>query len=192
MSTRWARLRRAAKSSPLARLPLARLARCLSVSVLTTILSTVTFVVAVSTSIEPWRANVLATAVGTVPSYVLNRRWVWRRTTRSNPWREIMPFWALSFAGLGVSTIAVAIADRAATGAHVTGWSLTAVLLLANLASFAALWVVQFLLLDRVLFRAMPGEPRAVSVLVCPRPSPVDAQEARHSSTGGPQVRRSA
>jgi putative flippase GtrA len=164
------------------------------VSVFTTVLSLVTFVVAVSASIEPWRANVLATAIGTVPSYLLNRRWVWRRSTRSDPWREIVPFWALSFAGLGLSTLAVDLADHAAADVHITGWSLTTVLLLANVASFAALWVVQFALLDRVLFRAAPPTaPRHDGVaVISPRTPLADAQEPRHSSTGAPQVRRSA
>jgi putative flippase GtrA len=49
-------------------------------------------------------ANVLATAVGTVRSYVLNRRWVWGRDGASDLWREVVPFWIPSFSGLVLST----------------------------------------------------------------------------------------
>ena len=56
------------------------MARCLSVSVLTTLLSLVTLAVLIGWwGMTSWVANVLATAIGTVPSYVLNRRWVWGR-----------------------------------------------------------------------------------------------------------------
>ena len=86
-----------------------RMARCLSVSVLTTLLSLVTLALLVGWwGTIPWVANVIATAVGTVPSYVLNRRWVWGRDGSSDVWREVVPFWILSFSGLVLSTAAVA------------------------------------------------------------------------------------
>ena len=137
----------------IARLPFARIARCLSVSVFTTLLSLMVFVALVTTDVRPWLANVIATAVGTVPSYVLNRRWVWGRRDTSDPWREVAPFWALSFTGLALSTFAVDRADHVAASLHLTGATRTVGLLAANVASFGVLWVAQFLLLDRVLFR---------------------------------------
>ena len=138
------------------RLPFARIARCLSVSVFTTLLSMVVLVVLVTADVRPWLANVVATAVGTVPSYVLNRRWVWGLRDTSDPWREVAPFWVLSFAGLVVSTLAVDRADHVAASLHLTGATRTVGLLAANVAAFGVLWVVRFLLLDRVLFRRPP------------------------------------
>ena len=130
-----------------------RMARCLSVSVLTTILSLVTLALLVGWwGTTPWLANVIATAVGTVPSYVLNRRWVWGRDGPGDVWREVVPFWVLSFSGLVLSTAAVATADAWASSIGLVGPTRTAVLLLANVGSFAVLWVGQFLVLDRVLF----------------------------------------
>ena len=129
------------------------MARCLSVSVLTTLLSLVTLALLVGWwGTTPWVANVIATAVGTVPSYVLNRRWVWGRDGSGDVWREVVPFWALSFSGLVLSTAAVATADAWASSIGLVGPTRTAVLLLANVGSFAVLWVGQFLVLDRVLF----------------------------------------
>lgn len=134
-----------------------RMARCLSVSVLTTLLSLVTLAVLVGWwGTTPWLANVIATAAGTVPSFLLNRRWVWGREGSGDLWREVVPFWALSFAGLVLSTAAVAAAAAWASSIGLVGPNRTAVLLLANVGSFAVLWIGQFLVLDRVLF----GPPR--------------------------------
>ena len=130
-----------------------RMARCLSVSVLTTLLSLVTLALLVGWwGTTSWVANIIATAVGTVPSYVLNRRWVWGRDGSGDVWREVVPFWALSFSGLVLSTAAVATADAWASSIGLVGPTRTALLLLANVGSFAVLWVGQFLVLDRVLF----------------------------------------
>ena len=65
---------------------------------------------------------------------------------------QVVPFTTLSFAGLSVSTVAVRVAAT-----HTAGWSRGAHTLaveLANVAAYGALWVVQYVLLDRVLFRA--------------------------------------
>lgn len=130
-----------------------RLTRCLRVSVLTTIVSLTTLTVAsAGLGITAWVANVIATTIATVPSYRLNRRWTWGRTDASDPWREVLPFWALAFAGLVLSTIFVGIADGWAAGAHLSGPLRSATLIAAHLGGFGALWGIQFLLLERVLF----------------------------------------
>jgi len=95
-------------------------------------------------------ANVLATAVGTVPSFELNRRWVWNSTGRRSVLGQVVPFCLLSFTGLVVSTLAVGVVASQASGWG--RWDRTAAVLGANVASYGALWVVQYLLLDRVLF----------------------------------------
>ena len=96
-------------------------------------------------------ANVLATAVGTVPSFELNRRWVWRRHGRRSLLGQIVPFTALSFTGLLVSTVAVGLVSGRTVGwSH---WGHTLAVELANAAAYGSLWVVQYVVLDRVLFR---------------------------------------
>ena len=126
----------------------------MSVSVITTVISLSTLGIATAViGVDAWIANVIATAVATVPSYSLNRRWTWGRTDASDPWREVAPFWLLSFAGLVLSTIAVGITDSAASQMHLAAPVHTVALLGAHLSGFAILWGVQFVLLDRVLFR---------------------------------------
>jgi putative flippase GtrA len=125
----------------------------MSVSVITTVISLTTLAFATAVvGMAAWYANVLATAAATGPSYVLNRRWTWGRRDPSDPWREIAPFWLLSFSGLALSTIAVAVADSWAAHAHLTGSARTLTVLVAHLSGFGVLWVVQFVILDRFVF----------------------------------------
>jgi putative flippase GtrA len=144
-----------------------RMARCLSVSLVTTVLSTSVLVtLAVGFGVRAALANVVAVVVGTVPSYVGNRRFVWRRRGRSDVMREIGPFWLLSFTGLAGSTLAVDAIDAVSRS-----WSSGAraiALPLANLSVWGVLWLVQFALLDRVIFcdrvpRVARLEPQATS-----------------------------
>jgi len=81
------------------------------------------------------------------------RRWTWGKRDASDLWRELMPFWVLSFARLVLSTIAVALTDAWTHGAHFSSPVIhTGLLLTAHLSGFGILWVAQFILLDRVLF----------------------------------------
>ena len=96
---------------------LRKLARYATVSVVSTTVSLSILGTLVATSLVTvgW-ANVIATAAGTVPSFELNRRWVWRRTGRRSLAAEVVPFCALSFLGLALSTLAVSFgAARAAS-----------------------------------------------------------------------------
>jgi putative flippase GtrA len=135
-----------------------RLARCMGVSVITTIVSiTMLAATTVGLGLAAWMANVLATAVATVPSYHLNRRWTWGKREASDLWREIMPFWVLSFAGLVLSTLAVALTDSLLHGTHLGQPLHTFVIVAAHLSGFGILWVAQFVLLERVLFTPRDG-----------------------------------
>lgn len=125
----------------------------MSVSVVTTVISVLTLATATAAfGVTAWIANVIATTVATIPSYYLNRRWTWGRTGASDLWREVVPFWALSFAGLALSTISVAVTDAWAASAHLAPPVHTMTLLVAHLSGFGVLWIAQFILLDRVLF----------------------------------------
>jgi putative flippase GtrA len=130
-----------------------RVFRCMGVSVITTIVSlTVLLVTTYRLGFPAWIGNVTATSLATVPSYHLNRRWTWGRRDPSDPWREIVPFWTLAFAGLALSTVAVAVTASFAAGAHLAAGPRAVVLVAAHLSGFGALWIVQFVLLERVLF----------------------------------------
>jgi putative flippase GtrA len=130
-----------------------RLRRCMSVSVVTTVISLSTLVIATAAfGMAAWPANVLATSLATVPSYLLNRRWTWGRRDASSFWREVVPFWVMAFAGLALSTVFVGVADSWAAGAHLSGALHTFSLVAGHLSGFGVLWVAQFIVLDRLVF----------------------------------------
>jgi len=82
-------------------------------------------------------------------SFELNRRWVWPAVARRAA-GHILPFFAFSLAGLAGSTLAVHIASHLTSRWH-TGPRTTAVEL-ASLVAFGGLWLVQYVVLDRVVF----------------------------------------
>jgi putative flippase GtrA len=132
-----------------------RLARCVGVSVVTTMISVSALTIAtMGLGVKAWFANVLATSIATVPSYRLNRQWTWCKHGESDPWREVLPFWALAFAGLALSTVFVALTDPWMTHLHTDPAMHMGAVIGAHLSGFGVLWAVQFVLLDRVLFRS--------------------------------------
>jgi putative flippase GtrA len=134
-----------------------RLVRYGAASVVATTVSLTTLGVLVAcTSTPPTIANLLATAAGTVPSFELNRRWVWGCSGRRSVRREVGPFVALTALGLALSTVAVACAALWARHVGVDGMRRTAVIEAANLTAFGIVWIAQFVALDRVLFAGAP------------------------------------
>jgi putative flippase GtrA len=133
-----------------------RLLRYSAVSAVSTTTSLVTLGVLVGGfRLAAGWSNVVATAVGTVPSFELNRRWVWTSTARRSMARQVVPFCALSFLGLVISTIAVSLAAR--IGAHGDRLDHTVAVESANVAAYGTLWIVQYQLLGRFLFRSAPA-----------------------------------
>ncbi|MGH3369077.1 MAG: GtrA family protein, partial [Nocardioidaceae bacterium] len=90
-------------------------------------------------------ANVTAVCISAVPSYLLNRYWVWNKRDPNRFWSEIVPFWSMALLGLGFSTALVAYAERR--------WGTTVAVSAANLTGFGTVWVVKFFVLNHVLFK---------------------------------------
>lgn len=102
--------------------------------------------------------NILATAVAAVPSYYLNRNWVWGKTGSSHLWREVVPFWVVAFLGLAFSLLAVSLAQTLCRESHLRHLVTSAVVSLAALASYGILWVGKFVLFNTVLFATTTQE----------------------------------
>ncbi len=102
-------------------------------------------------------ATVFANVVATIPSYFLNRMWVWGKGGRSHLMKEIVPFWVMSAIGITVSIGGAAVARHIGKTHHLTHVQETAVLLLANLISFGLFWVLKYMLYNR-LFHVHPVE----------------------------------
>jgi putative flippase GtrA len=102
-------------------------------------------------------ANLLANVIATVPSYWLNRRWVWGKGGKSHLMREVVPFWVLSFVGLAASSLAVWGAGALARHHHLHHFGTTVLVNGANLSAFAVLWVGKFIIYNK-LFHIAPVE----------------------------------
>lgn len=97
-------------------------------------------------------SSIVSVAAGTVPSYELNRRWTWRKNGPSHLWREIVPFWVMSFVGLVLSTASVYVAERWALQHHLSKTRTGGLLTMASMAAFGVLWIAKYLIINRLLF----------------------------------------
>jgi putative flippase GtrA len=159
-----------------------RFVRYASVSAISTVTTLLVLGVLVGLAGFPaiW-SNLVATALGTVPSFELNRRWVWSQGGPRSLGRQALPYCTLSFAGLVLSTLAVHFAADATASS--TPLVHTAAVELANFGSYGLLWALQFLLCDRVLFRAgRPGAPARA------RPIPLGLSPAEIAQAGNAPV----
>jgi len=131
-----------------------RLWKFASVSVISTIITQgVLFMTYhVLTLASAMECNVIATCVATVPAYYLNRTWTWGKRGKSNPWREVMPFWVIAFIGLVLSTVAVGVAAHNADHISQSRDVRALVVQFANLSTYAVIWVGRYIIFNRFLF----------------------------------------
>jgi putative flippase GtrA len=105
---------------------------------------------------------VLGNSLGAIPSYLLNRYWVWQKADRNRLFAEILPFWIITLIGIAFSGYVGHEAGQFTRHHHITGLTRAGILAVANLAGFAVLWVAKYVLFDRVLFVvSRHGEERA-------------------------------
>ncbi len=87
-----------------------------------------------------------ATTMGTIPAYILSRRWVWKQTGRDSFTTEVLPFWIMAFTGLVMSMGVVALIVDKVTDR-------TIIVMFSMLAASGVVWVCKYLVLDRVMWR---------------------------------------
>jgi putative flippase GtrA len=97
--------------------------------------------------------------VSTVPNYFLNRRWVWGKSGRSHLWREVVPFWVMSITGIVLALLTASLARHFSNEHDLGHVARTVVIVGANTFAFGTLWVLKFLILNR-LFRTFPTPDR--------------------------------
>lgn len=103
-------------------------------------------------------SSTLATAIATIPSYELNRKWAWGRTGRGHLWREVVPFWVLAFIGWGFSTYSVKLTESALAHSGLAHLLRTGLIAVVYIAAFGVLWIVKFIIFNKVLFANRAGE----------------------------------
>ncbi len=98
-----------------------------------------------------WSA-VLGNSCGAVPSYLLNRYWVWGKNDKNRLLGEVLPFWIITLVGIGFSFVVAHEAGQVTRHHGITGALRLLILLLANIAGFGVLWVGKYILFNKVLF----------------------------------------
>jgi putative flippase GtrA len=135
-----------------------RLLKYTAVSGVSVVISEIALIIALHYFHTTW-ANVIAVAAGTIPSYELNRKWAWGKRGKSHLWKEVVPFWAMSFLGLVVSTVAVdVVSAEYLTGDQARTVGQKALILFTNLAAFGVLWVAKFVVINKLLFAHQPEQ----------------------------------
>ncbi len=140
-----------------------KLFRYSMVSVIAVCVSTVVLVFC--SGVLGWSAvvsNTVATAVATIPSYELNRKWAWGKTGRGHLMKEVVPFWALSFTGWAFSTVCVDLVESFAKNQHYSHLVRTGAVTVTAIAAFGVLWIVKFVIFNKVLFVHRGPVPEAL------------------------------
>lgn len=124
----------------------------------TTSLVVLTIVYGVLQLWSPVPSTLFANVVAGVPSYILNRRWVWGKSGRSHWWREILPFWVMSLTGIGFALFTANVAKNFANAHHLHHVARTMLVVGANISAFGILWLLKFLILNRLFAQIAEAE----------------------------------
>jgi putative flippase GtrA len=103
-------------------------------------------------------STLFANVVAGVPSYLLNRRWVWGKSGRSHWWREVFPFWVMSLTGIGFALYTANLAKNFANSHHLQHLTRTLLVVGANIAAFGIVWLLKFLILNRLFTQIADAE----------------------------------
>ncbi len=95
-------------------------------------------------------ATLVGNLVASVPAYQLNRRWTWGKRGKSGLRREVVPFWTLTFMGIGVSQLGALWARHEVHAHHWSHLVNTGLVAFTNLASFAVFWVLKLIVFNRI------------------------------------------
>jgi putative flippase GtrA len=109
-------------------------------------------------------AAVVAFLAGAVPNWILNRQWAWEHTGRVRVRRELIPYAAIVLATLAATAGASAAVDAATQ--HASHWVSVVAVDGAYIAATGVMFVIKFVLFDRLVFspRGTPAAPVAADV----------------------------
>lgn len=106
--------------------------------------------------LQATRANLAATMLISIPSFILNKYWVWGKSGRAHMRREVLPFWAFTVAGWALSTWSV---SKVKSWAEPHSLEQTLLVMGASIAGFGILWVLKYMFLDKIMFGAHHHTP---------------------------------
>ncbi len=106
---------------------------------------------------EVW-STLFANVMAGIPSYFLNRHWVWKKGGRSHIWKEVLPFWVMSLTGIGFALVTSSWAHNFADAHHLQHLARTVLVVGANIAAFGILWLLKFMILNRLFAQIAEAE----------------------------------
>jgi putative flippase GtrA len=105
-------------------------------------------------------SGAVAFVAGAVPNFLIHRFWTWRRSGPVGIRRELLPYLAvITFSGLTAVSITIGV-DRLIGGTFTDHLVHTVVVTLVYGLSYLPVFVLKFVLLDRLVFDAGNGAPR--------------------------------
>jgi putative flippase GtrA len=95
-------------------------------------------------------ATLAGNLLASIPAYQLNRRWTWGKRGKSHFRKEIIPFWSMTFLGIGVSQIGALWARHEVNTHQWAHLANTALVSFTNLFSFALFWFLKMMVFNRI------------------------------------------
>lgn len=102
-------------------------------------------------------SQTIAVVVSTIPSYYLNRAWVWGKNGKSHLWKEVVPFWVISIAQYLISVAVINFGERHVIAATDSKALQTLGLQVISLFTYGVMWIAKFALFNKVLFAHRPA-----------------------------------
>ena len=123
-------------------------------SVVATICSEVAFLAlyGIADASTTWAA-IVGWLAGAVPNYVLNRSWAWGIRGRPSLRYEVLPYLAIVLVTLGLAVVMTGAADRLVDKMDVSDLTQTLLVGTVFLGVYVVVFVVRFLLFDRLFSR---------------------------------------
>jgi putative flippase GtrA len=101
-------------------------------------------------------AQLVSFVASTIPSYYLNRMWVWGKGGKSHFWKEIFPFWALGIVQLILSLLFIAWSQSKIKENYESHLIRTLGLMFSMLFIYGVMWIGKYVFFNKVLFKHKP------------------------------------
>ncbi|WP_433163823.1 GtrA family protein [Kribbella sp. CA-247076] len=128
-------------------------------SVVATVLSQAAFALCYWFGTAALVASLVAWVTGTVPSYLMNRRWTWGH--RGPAGRDLLPYAIIVVTSAVLAAIVTTVTDRLVQDWTVSHAWQTVIVSGSYLGTYGVLFILKFVLFDRYVFARKPAPDAA-------------------------------
>lgn len=100
-------------------------------------------------------AAFLANLVGTLPSYLLSRYWIWRQADRRRVGRQVVLYWLISFVSMAITSLATGAITEAAPSGHEAHVIVAGI---GFLLVSVVLWVAKYVVYQQFVFQSSSAQ----------------------------------